>query len=196
MRHRKFILLVILLVVILLSGCYSEQQSTVEENSSINNTITSEQELVRSFLEKIYTSSDEGILKLEELLSSLEKVVSTVEDTNEDTKILEPPCLISYFEYLHDTHDEYLSDDAYDKFARIRLLDAAAWMYVQNELKLSIAHITINYNDGQGGYDFEVTYNLISKDGSITDSIVTSGILVVEEKIVHGRIDPIGTYIQ
>ena len=190
MRHRKFILLVILLVVIL-SGCYSEQQSTVEENSSINNTITSQQELVRSFLEKIYTSSDEGILKLEELLSSLEKVVSTVEDTNEDTKILEPPCLISYFEYLHDTYDEYLSDDAYDKFARRRLLDAAAQAYVQKELKLSIAHITINYNDSQGGYDFEVTYNLISKDGSITDSIVTSGILVVEEKIVHGRNDTI-----
>jgi hypothetical protein len=186
MRHRKFILLVILLVVIL-SGCYSKQQSTVEENSSINNTITSQQELVRSFLEKIYTSSDEGILKLEELLSSLEKVVSTVEDT----KILEPPCLISYFEYLHDTYDEYLSDDVYDKFARRRLLDAAAQAYVQKELKLSIAHITINYNDSQGGYDFEVTYNLISKDGSITDSIVTSGILVVEEKIVNGRIDTI-----
>ena len=184
MRHRKFILLVILLVVIL-SGCYSKQQSTVEENSSINNTITSQQELVRSFLEKIYTSSDEGILKLEELLSSLEKVVSTVEGT----KILEPPCLISYFEYLHDTYDEYLSDDVYDKFARRRLLDAAAQAYVQKELKLSIAHITINYNDSQGGYDFEVTYNLISKDGSITDSIVTSGILVVEEKIVNGRID-------
>ncbi|MBN2259806.1 MAG: hypothetical protein JW702_04650 [Clostridiales bacterium] len=191
MKHRKFNLLLILLVVIL-SGCYSEQQSTVEENSSINNTITSEQELVRSFLEKIYTSSDEGILKLEELRSSLEKEAST----NEGTKISEPPCLTSYFEYIHDIYDEYLSDDAFDKFVGNRLLDAAAWMYVKNELKLSIAHITINYNDGQGGYDFEVTYNLISKDGSITDSIVTSGILVVEEKIVHGRIDPIGTYIQ
>ena len=69
-------------------------------------------------------------------------------------------------------------------------------MYDKNELKLSIAHITINYNDGQGGYDFELAYNLISKDGSSTDSIVASGILVVEEKIVYGRNYPIGTYIQ
>ncbi len=191
MRHRKFNQFVILLVVIL-SGCSSMQKSTVEENSSINNTITSEQELVQSFLEKIYTTSDEGILKLEELRSSLDKEAST----NEGTGISEPPCLTSYYEYIHDIYDEYLSDDAFDKFVGNRLLDAAAWMYVKNELKLSIAHITINYNDGRGGYDFEVTYNLISKDGSITDSIVTSGILVVEEKIVHGRIDPIGTYIQ